>query len=97
MTHKLPELPYAMDALQPHISKETLEFHYGNVKNGLPTTHYVLEHGKQYTLPVEVVENLESRREPIPRWSKNSEGNPVIVNDQFKYPFSCRQIRKARK
>jgi len=29
MEHKLPELPYAMDALEPHISKETLEFHYG--------------------------------------------------------------------
>ncbi len=29
MEHKLPELPYAMDALQPHISKETLEYHYG--------------------------------------------------------------------
>jgi superoxide dismutase, Fe-Mn family len=29
MEHKLPSLPYAMDALQPHISKETLEFHYG--------------------------------------------------------------------
>ncbi|HEX9447468.1 MAG TPA: Fe-Mn family superoxide dismutase [Dongiaceae bacterium] len=28
-THSLPELPYALDALQPHISKETLEFHYG--------------------------------------------------------------------
>jgi Fe-Mn family superoxide dismutase len=28
-THKLPDLPYAMDALAPHISKETLEFHYG--------------------------------------------------------------------
>ncbi len=27
--HTLPELPYAMDALQPHISKETLEYHYG--------------------------------------------------------------------
>jgi Fe-Mn family superoxide dismutase len=27
--HKLPELPYAMDALAPHISKETLEYHYG--------------------------------------------------------------------
>jgi superoxide dismutase, Fe-Mn family len=27
--HKLPPLPYAMDALAPHISKETLEFHYG--------------------------------------------------------------------
>ena len=29
MEHKLPSLPYAMDALAPHISKETLEFHYG--------------------------------------------------------------------
>lgn len=29
MEHKLPELPYAKDALQPHISAETLEFHYG--------------------------------------------------------------------
>ncbi|MFY9327333.1 MAG: Fe-Mn family superoxide dismutase [Georgfuchsia sp.] len=29
MEHKLPPLPYALDALQPHISKETLEFHYG--------------------------------------------------------------------
>jgi len=29
MEHKLPPLPYAMDALQPHISKETLEYHYG--------------------------------------------------------------------
>ena len=29
MEHKLPELPYALDGLQPHISKETLEFHYG--------------------------------------------------------------------
>jgi Fe-Mn family superoxide dismutase len=27
--HELPPLPYAMDALQPHISSETLEFHYG--------------------------------------------------------------------
>ncbi len=29
MEHTLPALPYAMDALEPHISKETLEFHYG--------------------------------------------------------------------
>ncbi|MBW3567325.1 MAG: superoxide dismutase [Fe], partial [Proteobacteria bacterium] len=29
MKHELPELPYAMDALAPHVSKETLEFHYG--------------------------------------------------------------------
>ena len=29
MEHKLPPLPYAMDALAPHVSKETLEYHYG--------------------------------------------------------------------
>jgi len=29
MTIELPALPYAKDALVPHISEETLEFHYG--------------------------------------------------------------------
>ncbi len=28
MTFKLPELPYAYDALQPYMSKETLEYHH---------------------------------------------------------------------
>ena len=29
MTIKLPDLPYAMDALEPHISVDTMELHYG--------------------------------------------------------------------
>ncbi len=29
MKHELPPLPYALDALAPVISKETLEYHYG--------------------------------------------------------------------
>lgn len=29
MAHTLPDLPYAQDALAPHISKETLEYHHG--------------------------------------------------------------------
>ena len=29
MEHTLPPLPYPMDGLAPHISKETLEYHYG--------------------------------------------------------------------
>ena len=29
MAFELPELPYAKDALAPHISAETLEYHYG--------------------------------------------------------------------
>lgn len=33
MSFQLPELPYAKDALEPHISKETLEYHYGKHHN----------------------------------------------------------------
>jgi Fe-Mn family superoxide dismutase len=29
MAHQLPALPYDLDALEPHISRQTLEFHYG--------------------------------------------------------------------
>ena len=29
MEHKLPQLPYGLDALAPHLTRETLEFHYG--------------------------------------------------------------------
>lgn len=33
MTFTLPQLPYPIDALAPHISKETLEYHYGKHHN----------------------------------------------------------------
>lgn len=31
MSFELPALPYAKDALAPHISAETIEYHYGNI------------------------------------------------------------------
>ncbi|GET20017.1 superoxide dismutase [Prolixibacter denitrificans] len=34
MAFELPKLPYALDALEPHISKKTLEFHYGKHHQG---------------------------------------------------------------
>jgi Fe-Mn family superoxide dismutase len=48
MAHTLPPLPYELDALAPHISKETLEFHYGkhhqtyvtNLNNLIPGTEF---------------------------------------------------------
>ncbi|MCE0494585.1 superoxide dismutase [Fe] [Vibrio salinus] len=33
MAFELPALPYAKDALEPHISAETLDFHYGKHHN----------------------------------------------------------------
>ncbi|MEO5344430.1 MAG: superoxide dismutase [Fe] [Gammaproteobacteria bacterium SHHR-1] len=48
MAHELPVLPYAIDALEPVISKETLEFHHGkhhntyvtNLNNLVPGTEF---------------------------------------------------------
>ncbi len=48
MTHELPALPYAMNALEPTISQETLEYHYGkhhqayvtNLNNLIPGTEF---------------------------------------------------------
>ncbi len=48
MTHKLPELPYTMDALQPHISKETLEYHYGKHHNAYVTNLNNLISGTEF-------------------------------------------------
>lgn len=48
MIHELPPLPYGKDALEPHLSAETLDFHYGkhhqayvtNLNNLTPGTEY---------------------------------------------------------
>ena len=53
MEHKLPVLDYSFDALEPHLSKETLEFHYGkhhqsylnNLNNAIKGTEF-----ENYTL-----------------------------------------------
>ena len=37
MTFKLPELPWAKDALEPHMSKETIEYHHGKHHNAYVT------------------------------------------------------------
>ncbi|MFY7992887.1 MAG: superoxide dismutase [Bacteriovoracaceae bacterium] len=37
MEHKLPELPYTKDALQPHLSAEALDFHYSKHHNAYVT------------------------------------------------------------
>jgi len=46
MPFSLPELPYAMDALVPHISKETLEYHYGKHHNAYVANLNKLTDGK---------------------------------------------------
>jgi superoxide dismutase, Fe-Mn family len=48
MEHTLPALPYAKTALAPHISEETLEFHYGKHHNAYVTNLNNLIKGTEF-------------------------------------------------
>ncbi len=48
MTHTLPELPFAKDALAPHMSAETLEYHYGKHHQAYVTNLNNLIAGTEY-------------------------------------------------
>ena len=56
MQHQLPDLPYAGDALEPHISAETLSFHHGKHHQTYVTKLNELIAGTEYEdLPLEEV------------------------------------------
>ena len=67
MKHVLPALPYPIDALAPHCSKETLEFHHGKHHAG-----YVAKLN-------ELVEATEMRNLPLEEVVKASSG--VLFNN----------------
>ncbi|CAM2149186.1 superoxide dismutase (Fe) [Pararobbsia alpina] len=56
MEHTLPPLPYAKNALAPHISEETLEFHYGKHHQTYVTNLNKLIPGTEFeNLPLEEI------------------------------------------
>ena len=48
MEHTLPALPFAMDALAPHMSQETFEYHYGKHHQAYVTNLNNLIKGTEY-------------------------------------------------
>ncbi|USE34988.1 superoxide dismutase [Fe] [Endozoicomonas sp. SCSIO W0465] len=62
MAFQLPELPYERDALEPHISRETLDYHYGKHHN----TYVVKLNG--------LVEGTELENQSLEEIIKTSEG-----------------------
>ena len=48
MEHTLPALPFAIDALAPHYSKETLEFHHGKHHNAYVVNLNNLQKGTEF-------------------------------------------------
>ena len=65
MEHTLPALPYAQDALAPHISKETFEYHYGKHHQAYVTNLNKAIAGKT-DLESKTVEQLIGNLEAVP-------------------------------
>src|SRR5919106_6499949 len=62
MAFTLPELPYAKDALAPHMSAETLEFHYGKHQRAYVTKTNELIEQKQELRSASLVEVIRAAR-----------------------------------
>ena len=56
MQHTLPPLPYGLDSLAPHLSRETLEYHYGKHHQAYVTNLNKLQQGTEFeNLPLEEI------------------------------------------
>lgn len=64
-----------------------LEFHYSSKTH--PFKQYKLVDGKQYSLPLEVIKNLEACRENIEKYRRNADGLPEIYIAGYKTHFVC--------
>lgn len=70
-----------------------LEFHYHSPTHRLH--HYKLFHGKEYTLPVEIIEHLENRAVPIYGYRRGPDGCPEMFVNGYKHQFSCKTVRRV--
>jgi Fe-Mn family superoxide dismutase len=77
MAFELPQLPYAYDALEPHIDKETMNIHHTKHHNAYVTNLNVALEGNQELLGKtveEVIANLEAVPEAVRTAVRNNGG-----------------------
>jgi Fe-Mn family superoxide dismutase len=80
MAHSLPSLPYAADALEPHIDKQTMEIHHGKHHNAYVTNlNAALEkHADlQSKSAEELIRNLNAVPEDVRTAVRNNGGGHV--------------------
>lgn len=77
MAYKLPDLPYAYDALEPHIDEETMKLHHGKHHNAYVTNlnNAVDQHPELFDKTVEeLVSDLDAVPEDIRTAVRNHGG-----------------------
>lgn len=60
-----------------------------------PLKHYTLYHGKEYNLPVEVIEHLENCAERQYGYRTGMSGHPEMYVKGLKYIFRCQPVKRA--
>ena len=70
-----------------------LDFHYSSKTH--PVKIYKLFHGREYDLPVEVIEHLEGCREPIYSRRIGANGLNEDYISSYKYIFQLRNVSKS--
>jgi hypothetical protein len=67
-----------------------LDFHYSSKTH--PLKLYKLLHGQNYKLPIEIIEHLEGRSEPVYGYRKGLDGHPEMYIVSRKFLFQCRNV-----
>ena len=89
---KIPEIRH-VQFLNGRDPGRELMFHYHSATH--PLKHYTLFHGKEYDLPVEIIEHLESCAEKQYGYRMGPNGHPEMYTKSLKYLYTCKSARKA--
>ncbi len=74
MTYKLPELPYAYDALEPHFDKETMSIHHTKHHNAYVTNLNIALEGNEELLN-KSIEDLIANLDAVPEGKRTAVRN----------------------
>ena len=74
MTYKLPELPYAYDALEPHFDKETMTIHHTKHHNAYVTNLNIALEGNEELLN-KTIEDLIANLDAVPEGKRTAVRN----------------------
>lgn len=89
---KVPEMKWIQFSNGRDPGQE-LMFHYHSKTH--PLKHYTLYHGKEYHLPVEIVDHLENCSERQYGYKPGASGHPEMYVKSLKYIFQCKSVKKV--
>lgn len=90
IVQKLPEMRKIV-FLNGRDPGQELMFHYHSATS--PLKHYTLFHGKEYTLPVEIIEHLENCAENQYGYRPGPNGHPEMYVKGKRFLYTCKQVR----